>query len=87
MHWSKEASSYFTPCWSTINVIRYCRIRTLVEAIVRRWCCPIGGNNFVSPRQIVTAIRQHCNLHWPTVLSITTIMPSPITEIAVYVVS
>jgi hypothetical protein len=35
VHWSKEASSYFTPCWSTINVICYCRIRTMVEAIVR----------------------------------------------------
>jgi hypothetical protein len=87
VHWSKEASSYFTPCWSTINVIRYCRIRTLVEAIVRRWCCPIGGNNFVSPRQIVTAIRQQCNLHGPTVLSATTQMSIPITKIAVDVMS
>jgi hypothetical protein len=57
VHWSKEASSYFTPyCftpyWSIqeLKVIRNCIKRTLMEAIVGRWCCPIGGNNFVSPR-------------------------------------
>src|SRR5262245_14118819 len=92
VHWSKEASSYFTPyslSWSTagLKVIVYYKIRALVEAIVRRWCCLICGNNFVSPRQIVTAIRQHCSLNGPTVLSITTITPSLITEIAVDVVS
>src|SRR5262245_24628620 len=74
VHWSKEASSYFTSNCSTpgLKVIRYWKICTMVEAIIRRWCCPIGGNNFVSPRQIVTAIRQDCYLHGPTVLSVTT---------------
>jgi putative ABC transport system substrate-binding protein len=36
---------------------------------------------------IAQRVRQHCNLHGPTVLSITTKTSVPITEIAVYVVS
>src|SRR5262245_62822162 len=91
MHWSKEASSYrcLTPYWfrATGGIFYDWIIGTMVEAIVRRWCCPIGGNNFVSRRYIVTTIRQHCNLHARTVLSITTKMSLPIPGITVYFIS
>src|SRR5262249_39351153 len=66
VHWSKEASSlgFAVPCWSHvgINRIYHWIIETMVEAIIRRWCCHVGGNNL---------------------LSITTKVSSPITEIAV----
>jgi len=52
MHWSKEAPSYgcVTPYWSTpaIKLVPYRIIGTVVEAIIRWWCCHIGGNSFTS---------------------------------------
>src|SRR5262249_44170688 len=87
VHWSKEASSlgcafiYWSPYWSQWI------IDATVEAIIRRWGCHVGGNDFISRWQVVITIRQHCSLHWLTVLSSTTQMSIPITEIAVYVMS
>src|SRR5262249_58976073 len=70
VHWSKEASSYFTPYFFTpapgLKVIVYWIIGTLVEAIIRRWCCPIGGDNFIFRPEIITSILQHINLNPPT---------------------
>src|SRR5262245_66641346 len=57
VHWSKEASSLgcVTPYWSTpaIKLICHWIIGTTVEAIVRRWRCPVGGNNFITDRKSV----------------------------------
>jgi hypothetical protein len=53
VHWSKEASSFgFVVPWPKggINGICPWRIDTMVETIIRRWCCHIGGNNFISRR-------------------------------------
>jgi hypothetical protein len=91
MHRSKEASGYgfITPYWRSPNGIKfvsYLIIGTMMEAVVRRWCCHVGGNNFVTRWQIVIAIRQHCSFHWLTVLSIAAEMSDVITEIAVNVV-
>jgi hypothetical protein len=58
-----------------------------MEAIIRRWCRHLGANNLIGCWQIVTAIRQDCNLNWLTILSITTEMSRPITESAVDIVS
>jgi hypothetical protein len=33
-------------------------IATMVEAIIRRWCCHVGRNSFISRWQIVISIRQ-----------------------------
>jgi hypothetical protein len=71
----------------TVKLICHWIIGTTVEAIIRRRCCHVGRNSFISRWQIVISIRQHCSLHWLTVLSITTEMSRPITEIAVYIVS
>jgi len=51
VHWGKEASSlrFAFPYWS-IRVICHWIIDTMVEVIIRRWCCHVGGNNFVSRR-------------------------------------
>jgi hypothetical protein len=59
----------------------------MVETIIRRWCCHVGGNGFISRWQIIVTIRQHCSLHWLTILSATTQLSIPITKIAVYVMS
>src|SRR5262245_1154665 len=56
-------------------------------AIVWRWCCHVGWNDFLGAWQIVIAIRQHCSLHWLTILTVTTELSVPITEIAVNVMS
>ena len=92
MHRSKEGSGYgfITPYWSSpnrIKLISYLIIGTMMEAAVRRWCCHVGGNNFVTRWQIVIVVRQHCSFHWLTVLSIAAEMSDVITEIAVNVVS
>jgi hypothetical protein len=59
----------------------------MMETIIRRWCCYVGGNNFVSPWEIVITIWQDYSFHRFTILSSTTQMSIPITEIAIYVMS
>jgi hypothetical protein len=59
----------------------------MVEAIIRGWRCHIGWNNFTTLWKIVTAVRQHCSFYWLTIVSSTTQVSIPITEIDVYVVS
>jgi hypothetical protein len=54
VHWSKEASSlrFVFPRWFSperIMLICHWIIGTMVEAIIRRWCCHVCGNNFISP--------------------------------------
>jgi hypothetical protein len=91
VHWSKETSGlrfafvYRSTPRKKLSCYRI--IGTLVEAIIRRWCCHVGGNDFISPWQVVISIWQHCSLHRHTVLSITAKMSIPITETAVYVMS
>jgi len=46
-----------------------------------------GGNSFIAAWQIIITIRQHCSLHWPTILSVTTQMSMPIMETAVHIMS
>ena len=52
VHWSKEASSlgFAFPYWITQAIIIICHwiIDTMVEAIIGRWCCHVGRNNFTS---------------------------------------
>jgi len=52
-HWSKEASSprFAFKYWSTPGINHFCYwiIGATVEAIIRRWGCHVGRNNFVSP--------------------------------------
>ena len=76
VHWSKEASSlrFAFVYWSTPRKKLSCYwiMGTMVEAIIRRWCCHVGGNSFTTPWQIVITIRQGYGLHWLTILSITT---------------
>src|SRR5215813_5712533 len=54
VHRSKEASSlgFAFPYWITQTIILICHwiIDTMVEAIIRRWCCHVGGNSFASWR-------------------------------------
>jgi hypothetical protein len=54
VHWSKEASSlgFAVPYGSHvgINRIYHWIIETMVEAIIRRWCCQVGRNGFISRR-------------------------------------
>jgi hypothetical protein len=90
VHWSKETSRFgFVLPWpkDRINRIYPWVIDTMVKTIIRRWCRHIGRNSFTSLWQIVIAIRQHCNLHRPTILPSTTKVSVPITEIAVDIVS
>src|SRR5262249_10197416 len=53
VHWSKEASSlaFALPYWSIPIKLNWKHwvIHTMVETIIRRWCCHVGGNNFISP--------------------------------------
>jgi hypothetical protein len=59
----------------------------MVEAIIGRWCCHVGGNSLIHLWEIVITIQQHYGLHRLTILSSTTEMSIPITESAVYIVS
>src|SRR5262249_15761812 len=58
VHWSKEASSlgcafiYWSPYWNQWI------IDATVEAIIRRWGCHVGGNDFISRWQGVITIRR-----------------------------
>src|SRR5262249_39099564 len=88
----KEASSlrFVFPCgFSPERIMLICHwiIDTLVETLIRRWCCHVGGDRFTPRWQIVTLIRQRYNHHWLTILFSTTQMSIPITEIAVYIMS
>src|SRR5262245_55221998 len=51
VHWGKEASScwFFLVYWSTPAIKAYYYIKdTMVKAFIRRWCCHVGGNNFIT---------------------------------------
>jgi hypothetical protein len=54
VHRSKEASSLgcVIPHWTTpaIKLICHWIVGTTVETIIRRWCCHVGGNNFITLR-------------------------------------
>src|SRR5215831_19010055 len=52
VHWSKEASNlaFAFPYWSIPIKFNWKHwiIDTMMETIIRRWCCHVGGNNFIS---------------------------------------
>jgi hypothetical protein len=51
VHWGKEASSYWFVLvyWSTPAIkISYFIKGAMVKAFIRRWCCHVGGNNFIT---------------------------------------
>src|SRR5439155_3235729 len=89
VHWSKEASSFGCAFkyWSRPVKLHWKHwiIGTMMEAIIRRWCCHVGGNSFTSLWKIVITIRQRYRHHWLTILSSTAQMSISITKITVYI--
>src|SRR5262249_61317626 len=89
LHRSKEASSLGSvfPClFSPERIMLICDwiIATMVEAIIRRWCCYVGGNNFGSPWERVISIREQRRPPQLPIPCATRHTAIPIPAIAVY---
>src|SRR6266480_156099 len=87
---AKKHLVYASPCWPAVKLIRdwsQMGIGTTVEAIIRRWCRHVGGNNFTACWQVVITIRQHRCLYRHTVVSSTAGISVAISKIGVDIMS